>query len=182
VAVLPIVTYGHDVLKRQAGKVGKIDARVRRLAGDMLETLHQSKGVGLAAPQVGESLMLFVVNGESAFAETVHEKDDLVVINPVIREAEGSVTYEEGCLSVPQIRLNIERAETLTLEYTDLEGKKHSERAEGLFAEVVQHETDHLNGILIIDKISVLKRKLLYQKKLDEIKKKTLAEKQEATA
>jgi peptide deformylase len=173
-AILPIVTYGHDVLKSKARPVKKIDERIRALAGDMSETMHHFKGVGLAAPQVGEPLAMFVASGAAISADEESPHADLVAINPVVKNTAGSVKLEEGCLSIPQIRLDVERAESLTLEYTDLEGVRHTIQTAGLLAEVVQHETDHLNGMLIIDKISALKRKLLYQKKLEEIKKKTM--------
>jgi peptide deformylase len=171
-ALLTIVTYGSEILKTKAKAIPKVDGMVRTLARDMCETLHVSSGLGLAAPQVNKSLSLFVVNAGSVFEEEGEDQEDLVIINPVIKKMQGSVKLEEGCLSVPGIKLVIERAESLVLEYIDINGKPKKLDANGLFAQVIQHETDHLNGVLIVDRISALKRKLLYKKRLDEIEKK----------
>lgn len=179
-ALLTIVTYGNSVLKTKAKPVPKVDGAVRALSKDMIETLHAASGLGLAAPQVNKSLSLFVVNGPSVFEEEGETRDDLVIINPVIKKQQGSVKLEEGCLSVPGIKLVIERAESLVLEYIDINGKARKAEANGLFAQVIQHETDHLNGILFVDRISALKRKLLYKKRLDEIEKKAQEELSEA--
>ena len=140
--VLKIVTAGNPVLKKIALEVTKVDKRLRKLLDDMAETMYETDGVGIAAPQVGESIRAVVVDvGEKRF--------DL--INPVITYSEGSVVDTEGCLSCPELFGEVERAEKIRVEYTNRFNKRKFLEADGLLARCIQHEVDHLNGRLFID-------------------------------
>lgn len=147
-----ILTYPADVLRETAKDVKNIDGRVVALAEDMAETMYLSRGVGLAAPQVGESLNLIVVD----------IGDDLIELyNPRIVSSEDTYLAQEGCLSVPEIMLEIERAEKIVVQGIDRDGKDIMLEAEELLARVFQHEIDHLKGTLIIDHISKIHRQLI---------------------
>ena len=140
--ILEIKTAGDPVLKKIATEVTKIDKRLRKLLDDMAETMYETDGVGIAAPQVGESIRAVVVDvGEKRF--------DL--INPVITYSEGSVVDTEGCLSCPELFGEVERAEKIRVEYTNRFNKRKFLEADGLLARCIQHEVDHLNGRLFID-------------------------------
>ena len=140
--VLKIVTAGNPVLKKIALEVTKVDKRLRKLLDDMAETMYETDGVGIAAPQVGESIRAVVVDvGEKRF--------DL--INPVITYSEGSVVDTECCLSCPELFGEVERAEKIRVEYTNRFNKRKFLEADGLLARCIQHEVDHLNGRLFID-------------------------------
>lgn len=157
-AVSPIVVYGHPALRGKARAIETIDESVRKLARDMIETMEAAEGIGLAAPQVGETVAMCVVDhgmieeGEAPRA----------YLNPVIVE-DGSETstLEEGCLSIPDIREDVTRPEAIRFQYMTLDGVSHEEEIDGMLARVLQHEIDHLNGVLFVDRISPLKRKLL---------------------
>ncbi|OGD22512.1 MAG: peptide deformylase [Candidatus Aminicenantes bacterium RBG_13_64_14] len=159
-AIREILIIGHPMLVKKAEPVERVDADIVRLAGDMVETLHAAPGLGLAAPQVGESKRLIVVDltvGES--------KDDLIVlVNPELISKEGEVICEEGCLSVPDIREKVARPYRVTVSGLDLEGQTVEVDAEDLLARVLCHEIDHLDGILFVEKLSPLKRKLIRKK------------------
>lgn len=162
---LPILQYGDPVLRAKGKPVGKIDNRIRELATNMLETMHDANGVGLAAQQVGEALQLTVLdvsevedrpstlslNGEDVDPRA---KMPLILINPEITLGEATDIGTEGCLSFPEITAEIERAETVVARAETLEGKKIEIEATGLLARAIQHEVDHLNGILFIDRMS----------------------------
>ncbi len=150
-AVLKVRKYGDPVLRRRAVPVGEITPEIRRMVDDMIETMYDEVGIGLAAPQVGISLRLMVVG---------HEKsgDARAVVNPVIAEQGGEVTAEEGCLSLPGIFAPVTRAEWVRLEGQDLEGQPVSIKARGLAARVFQHEMDHLDGVLFIDRLDPMTR------------------------
>lgn len=152
-----ICKYGDEVLKVKAAEVSDITGRIVDLAAAMTRTMHQAPGIGLAAPQVGESLQLITVD------LSVGENPDelLIVINPRIVEAEGYEVSEEGCLSVPGYSLPIKRSARISLRGTLLDGRDLSAEFEGLQARVLQHEIDHLNGVLIVDRLSSLKRTLI---------------------
>ena len=145
---------------------------IRALAQDMIEVMYDEPGIGLAAPQVGASIRMFVIDTEWTDEEIGPHPS--VVLNPVISDREGRITWDEGCLSVPDYNALVERDAAITLRGMDLEGKPIEERAEGLRAVCIQHEVDHLDGVLFIDRISRLKRSL-YTKK----RKKQLAEEQD---
>ena len=146
-ANLKILHYPDPRLRQAAKPVTAFDADLAALVGKMFVLMHEDKGVGLAAPQVGVSLRLFVWN------ETGEPADDRVAVNPALAEADGSECGEEGCLSLPKIRADIERALTLTLNAQDVHGKPFQTRAEGFEARIWQHEFDHLNGVMIIDRM-----------------------------
>ena len=159
-AVRDIVIYGQAILRMQPRSVEAIDASVQTLIDDMIETMQDAEGIGLSAPQVGESLSLCVVNLGLIVDGAMPQE----YINPVILQQDGKTTMEEGCLSIPDIREDVERSETTTVRYQDAAGQQHEEECDGLLARVLQHELDHLNGILFIDRISPIKRKLLAKK------------------
>jgi peptide deformylase len=159
-AVREILIIGHPTLVKKAEPVDRIDADIVRLAGDMVETVHAAPGIGLAAPQVGVSKRLIVVD-----LSVGENKDDLIVlVNPKIVAKEGEVTCEEGCLSVPDIREKIARPYRVTVRGVDLDGQTVEVDAEDLLARVLCHEIDHLEGILFVEKLSPLKRKLIRKK------------------
>ena len=155
-----IVIYGDPVLRKQAEPVIEIDDTLKELIADMIETMVEAEGIGLAAPQVGESVAVCVVNME-LIDQTLEPK---AFINPVVLDDAGQISMEEGCLSIPEIRDDILRPESITVTYQDEAGVEHTEKCEGMLARVLQHEIDHLNGILFIDRLGPMKRKLLTKK------------------
>jgi peptide deformylase len=166
VSVLPIYTYGQQVLKKKARLVRAVDERLRRFAGDMMETMYNSHGIGLAANQVGTLERMIVVDVSDMeemkdLPEGAPGKTPLVLLNPEVISEEGSWFMEEGCLSIPEIREEVERAEKIRLHYRDLEFAERELDAEGMLGRVLLHEIDHLNGILFIDRLNLVKRKLL---------------------
>lgn len=141
--LLPVKIYPDKILRRQSAKIKKIDKKIKRLILDMGKTMLVNEGVGLAAPQVGESIRLIVVNTKDG---------PLALINPKItRRSWSKELGEEGCLSLPDFRANIKRSKKINVIYLDKDATKIKIKAEGLLARVIQHEVDHLNGILIID-------------------------------
>ncbi len=151
-------------LKQVSQPVAEITDEIRQLAAEMCEIMYDEPGIGLAAPQVGEALRLFVIDTEWAEEEDA-ERHPQVMINPEFIAREGRVTWEEGCLSVPNFRADVERAAHVKIRALDIDGKEIIEEADDLRAVCLQHETDHLDGILFIDRISRLKRGI-YVKKL----------------
>ncbi len=177
--ILPIVAYGSPVLKKVCSNIEKDYPNLNGLISNMKETMVNARGVGLAAPQIGEAIRLFIVdtspfsdNDEFSKEERAFLKNyKKVFINANIVKEEGNEwAFNEGCLSIPNINEDVFRNETLTIEYVDENFKKHSETLSGLAARVVQHEYDHIEGILFTDKLSSLKKRLL-KKKLDNISK-----------
>lgn len=160
-AKLPIVTLPDPILRKLSTPVERIDDELRQLADDMLETMYAAPGVGLAAIQVGVPRRLVVLD----VADEDEPRQPLVMFNPEI-VALGSQTrlHEEGCLSIPDFRIEIERPSSLTLRYIDREGEPREMDAEGLLATAVQHEINHLDGKLIIDFLSPLKRDMVVRK------------------
>ena len=138
------------------------------LAKDMLDVMYDEPGIGLAAPQVGETIRLIVVDTE--WNEEGAEKSPLVLVNPEIVQREGKLTWTEGCLSVPDFQAEVERAEQVRLLATDLDGQELVIDAEGLQAVCFQHEVDHLDGILFIDRISRLKREMYVRKRKKQLR------------
>lgn len=160
-AVLPIRKYGDPVLRQKARPQTAFDEALRALAADMIETMQAAGGIGLAANQVGLPHALCVVE-VSLVEEGAAPR---AFVNPEIVQTPGDlVTMEEGCLSIPDINEDVERNERITLRFHDLEGNPHEEEFEGVFARVLQHEIDHLNGIFFVDRLSALKRRLLKKK------------------
>ncbi|HEU5153304.1 MAG TPA: peptide deformylase [Gemmatimonadales bacterium] len=154
-SLLPLHLLGSPVLRERSAEVSAVDEEVRQFVDDLFETMHAAKGVGLAANQVGVARRVAVV-------ETEEEK--LVLINPVILDAEGRDTAEEGCLSIPKVYADVTRPEKVVLEATDRDGNRYTKTLDGLAARAVQHEIDHLDGILFVDHLGLLKRKRILSK------------------
>ena len=173
--ILPIVAYGDPVLKKRAEEIDDQYPRLDELIGNMFETMYQAHGVGLAAPQIGLSIRLFVVDA-SPFADGEDGDPSCqdfkrVFINPIIFDESGKEWgFEEGCLSIPQIREEVYRKPKLKIEYYDENWVLYEEELDGFPARVVQHEYDHIEGILFTDHLKPLKRTLL-QSKLGDISK-----------
>ncbi|MBM4165892.1 MAG: peptide deformylase [Ignavibacteria bacterium] len=148
-ALLPIYTYGTNILRKKAKPIDEITDEVITLVRNMFETMHNASGVGLAANQVGVLQRVLVV--DISEMEGYENEQPLVMINPEIMFREGNCAIEEGCLSIPGIRGNITRSETITVTYLDLNGKEKILKTDGMIARVVLHEIDHLNGVLFID-------------------------------
>ena len=161
-ALREVLQFPDPRLKRVSEPIEEVTSDLRDLAHDMCEVMYDEPGIGLAAPQVGEAVRLIVVDTE--WTDDDAERNPLVVLNPVLSKTEGKVTWNEGCLSVPDFTADVERFEKLTLTGTDLDGNPIEEQAEGLRAVCFQHEVDHLDGVLFIDRISRLKR-MMYTKK-----------------
>lgn len=161
--IYPIVVYGDPVLKRHGRDLEEGEIDVKQLSEDLFETMEAANGIGLAAPQIGMSIRMFVVDG-TLIEEDEEDMSDFrkVFINPEIIEETGDEwAFEEGCLSIPEIREEIERQEKLRIHYFDENWEEHEEDYEGLKARIIQHEYDHIEGILFTDHLSPLKRKLL---------------------
>lgn len=159
-AVLNILKLGHPILVKKAEPILKIDDGVRRLAEDMIETMHAAPGLGLSAPQVNVSRRLITVDlsvGEK-------EGEAIVLINPEILEQEGKVVRDEGCLSVPEVFEKVARPQKVKVKGLDLDGRERTIEATDLMARVLCHEVDHINGKLFIEWLSPLKRNLIKKK------------------
>jgi peptide deformylase len=154
---LHICKFGEDILQLRAKNITNIDEKIVKLAEAMRKTMYTSNGIGLAAPQIGKSIRLAVV--DISFGENPDEL--LVLINPEIIGAEGIEAGNEGCLSVPGITLPVNRKTSVHLKAIDLQGNEINREFEGLKARVMQHEVDHLNGTLILDRVSSLKRQFV---------------------
>ena len=177
--VLPIVAYGHTVLRKVAHEIDGQYPNLPKLIEDMWETMYASNGVGLAAPQVNRDIRLFVMDSAQIFANKDEEDETYpdapgikqAFINPKVVELHGDDwAYNEGCLSIPKVREDIKRAEEVTLSYQDEDFKKHTKKFNGITARIILHEYDHIEGKLFIDYLSHLKKKLL-KRKLDDISK-----------
>jgi peptide deformylase len=177
--ILPIVAYGDPVLRKLAVDIAADYPELEKLISNMKETMYNASGVGLAAPQIGKAIRLFLIDA-SPFAddEELSKKDrealknfNKVFINAKIIEEEGEEwIFNEGCLSIPDVREDVVRKPKITIEYLDEAFEKHTETLDGLSARVFQHEYDHIEGILFTDKLSTLKKRLL-KKKLENISK-----------
>lgn len=178
--ILPIVAYGDPVLKKVGDEIDKNYSGLTELLENMWETMYAASGVGLAAPQIGKSIRLFIVDA-SPFADNEEDEPDLkakglenfkkVFINPIIEEETGeNWAFNEGCLSIPKIREEVYRKEKITITYYDENFEFHEATYDGYAARVIQHEYDHIEGILFTDHLAPLKRKLL-TKKLTNISK-----------
>jgi len=171
--IRPIVAYGATVLKKKSENISEEYPNLSKLIEDMWETMYASKGVGLAAPQIGLSVRIFVIDTkpfasddelDPAEAKTL-EFFKKVFINPQIIKEEGdSWSFNEGCLSIPEVRDDVNRKEKITIQYRDEKFKLHTKILDGLAARVVQHEYDHIEGILFTDHLSSLKKRLIKNK------------------
>ena len=159
-ALREILEYPDPRLREVAKPVAAVDAEIQKLVEDMAETMYAAPGVGLSAPQIGVTLRIFVID-----IATEDEPSDLhVFINPEIVETSGTQTWNEGCLSFPGVSEEIKRAEHVKVRALDAKGKRFELEAEGLLAVAIQHENDHLNGVLMIDKLSALKKRMMGRK------------------
>ncbi len=166
---LEVLKYPDPRLREKSEKVTDFGARLKKLSEDMLATMYAERGIGLAAPQVGELLQMLVIDcrpkDEANARYKIEEMTELeqkidqplVILNPVIIKREGKTTYEEGCLSVPTFFDNVDRATWIELQYQDIQGNNKKLQTDGLLAIVIQHEMDHLEGTLFIDHLSFLK-------------------------
>lgn len=162
----PIHNYGDPVLREEAQPITDVDATIRTLAADMIETMHAQSGIGLAAQQVGETHAICVIDlprelDTDEQEQPANEPVDMpmVLLNPtIVADGEETWSREEGCLSFPEILGRIERPWTIRLRYMDLEGETQEKEFHGMLARVMQHEIDHLNGVLFIDRMSHVKR------------------------
>lgn len=178
--ILPIVAYGDPVLKREGAEIDENYPNLLKLIEDMFETMYAASGVGLAAPQIGKSIRLFIVDASPFANEDDEEIDEKAVglenfkkvfINPIIEEENGEDwAFQEGCLSIPGIREDVYRQEKINISYYDENFKFHEEEFTGYAARVIQHEYDHVDGILFTDHLPPLKKRLL-TKKLKNISK-----------
>lgn len=157
-------TFGDEVLRAKAQPVGEVTDDIRQLARDMLATMYASRGVGLAAEQVGRTERICVIDvpvdaeKEECRVANAGIAMPLVLVDPEILESAGQQRDEEGCLSFPGICVSITRADQVTLRYTDLEGQRRTITVRGLLARAVQHEVDHLDGVLLVDRMSAIQR------------------------
>ena len=158
--IYPIVKFGDPVLEKPAAPISVFDDELRKLAEDMFESMYAAHGVGLAAPQIGISKRIAVI--DVTFKEDPDAK--IVLVNPEIVHTEGRITSNEGCLSLPDFRENVTRARKVTARAQDLHGKQIEVSGEDLLARALLHETDHLNGRLYISHISALKRDMMRRK------------------
>ncbi len=172
--ILPIYAYGHPVLKKVGEEIQKDFPGLNELIDNMWDTMYHAKGVGLAAPQIGMSIRLFIVDTEQINKEEDENKIEgikKVFINPSIISETGSAwSYEEGCLSIPNILGDVERLDKVEIQYFDEHFIQQHSIYDGINARVIQHEFDHIEGKLFIEKLSPLKKKLI-SRKLDNIKK-----------
>jgi len=160
-AVLPILKIPDPVLRKKAKPVERVDAELRRLMDDMLATMYEAPGIGLAAPQVGVLRRLIVMDP----AKDEAPKSPIVMVNPEILErSEEMRVHDEGCLSIPDFTAEIERPAKTRVSYIDPQGNKQEAKLEGIWSTLVQHEIDHLNGVLFIDYLSRLKRDMVVRK------------------
>ena len=161
-SILKIYEYPDPVLRKKTVKVTAFDEELTTLVEDMADTMYNAPGIGLAAPQIGRSVKLIVVD---TTVQIDGEKEYMSMVNPEIITHEGIQLDEEGCLSVPELTANVKRYKRITVSYQNLEGHTQEFSSEGRFSVVLQHEIDHLNGILFLDHLSSLKRGL-YKKKV----------------
>jgi len=172
-AVLPIITAPDKRLKVKSDPVGNVDAELAALMDDMLETMYLAPGVGLAAPQVGVTKRIIVVD----VGKTEEEREPFRMANPeVIWESEDWSVYEEGCLSLPEYYADVERPEQVRIKYIDQTNTEHELEAEGLLATCIQHEIDHLEGVLFVDHLTSIKRGMILRKLQKAKKMKASAE------
>ncbi len=162
-SILPVYVYNHPVLKQKAIHITELTPEIKAFIEQMFETMYNANGIGLAANQVGSSLPIFTLDITGAEDDTKHERK--VFINPVIVTfSEEKGEYEEGCLSVPDLRDYVNRPLSITVSYRDGNFNEVTENLDGLIARVVQHETDHLNGIYFFERLSSIRRTLLSSK------------------
>lgn len=168
--ILPVYAYGTDILRAKTQEIESSLEGLAELIDNMWETMYHAEGVGLAAPQIGQNIRLFIVDTEQISKDDQKSGIKKVFINPTVIEETGEdYSYEEGCLSIPHIRADVTRPERVKIKYLDTDFKEYTEIFDGFDARVIQHEYDHIEGILFVDRLKPLKKKLL-KKKLSLIK------------
>lgn len=168
--ILPVYAYGQSVLRKQTEELNQEDESLQELIDNMFETMYASNGIGLAAPQIGQSKRLFIVDG-SEIEGIQPEGFKEVFINPIILDEFGDEwDFEEGCLSIPDVRAYVKRKGELTIRYFDRDWNEHEKSFDGMAARIIQHEYDHIEGVLFTDRIGPLKRNML-KRRLDNISK-----------
>ncbi len=172
--ILPIYAYGQPVLKRKAENIDQDHPGLEQLIADMWETMYHAEGIGLAAPQIGESIRLFIIDTNILNKEKEGEEKKgikRVFINAqIIEEIGDEWAYEEGCLSIPEVRGDVERPEQVTLRYLDENFEEHTETFTGMNARVIQHEYDHIDGVLFIEHLKPIKKRLI-KRRLENVRK-----------
>ncbi len=171
-ALREVLQFPDKRLREKSAPVGAITDEIRTLAEDMLDVIYDEPGIGRAAPQVGERIRLVVV--DTQWNEEGGERNPLVLVNPVITERSGSLSWNEGCLSVPDFQADVERSEFVHLSAKDLDGNSLEIDAEGIQSVCFQHELDHLDGILFIDRISRLKREIYARRRKKQLRQEEL--------
>ncbi len=169
--ILPVIAYGDPVLKKMGEEISKDYPGLNDLIDNMFETMYNAHGVGLAAPQIGKSLRLFIIDADP-FSEDEPELEGFkeVFINPVITKEEGEEwLFNEGCLSIPEVREDVSRKAVIHVEYYNSNFEKQTKTFKGLAARIIQHEYDHVEGVLFTDLLSPLRKKLI-SKRLDNIR------------
>jgi peptide deformylase len=170
-SIKPLIILPDPVLRQVSKPIERVDVDLKRLADDMLETMYDAPGIGLAAIQIGVPRRMLVID----VSREGEEKQPQVFINPeIIKSSDERSVYEEGCLSIPDYYAEVERPAVVTVRYLDREGKEQTAEADGLLATCLQHEIDHLNGVLFIDHISRLKREMVIKKFTKAAKSKVL--------
>ncbi len=174
-AIRDIILYPDDVLQKECEPVDEIDDSIRELVDDMIETMYHARGIGLAAPQIGVLKRITVIDPTAG-----EEEDNLhVFINPEIIEAEGRITWEEGCLSIPGVYENVDRAARIKVRALDRNGDPFEIEASDLLSVCIQHEIDHLDGVLFLEHLSRLKRRIVLKKYKKHLKRIEQADEEE---
>ena len=168
-SVLEVVHYGDPILRKKCNSV-KDFSKLESLLNDMFDTMYEENGIGLAANQVGFDMNLFIID----ISGIEEDEKTRVFINGEIINSEGESWFEEGCLSIPDIRLNVKRPDIIKFKYQDENGQEHEEDFDGLLARAIQHEVDHLNGVFIVDRVSK-SEKMSVAKELKDIEKNSFA-------
>jgi peptide deformylase len=165
---LEVLQFPDPLLKRTSTPVEGVDDALRALAAEMIQVMYDEPGIGLAAPQVGHAIRMVVM--DTGWNEEGAERNPAVILNPEIVSREGTILWEEGCLSVPDFTADVERSEHIVVRYRNLDGNEVTEDIAGLRAVCFQHEIDHLDGILFIDRISRLKRSLYVKRRKKQLR------------
>jgi len=168
--ILPIYAYGQPVLKKRAEEIDANYEALDKLIEDMWETMYNAKGIGLAAPQIGRAIRIFLVDSEQLESEEQVGIKKVFINAEIVSEAGEEWVYEEGCLSIPKLTGDVERQESVTIRYQDEHFVEHTETYDGMNARVIQHEYDHIDGVLFTERLKPLKRRLI-TRKLDNIRK-----------
>lgn len=159
--IYPIVVYGDPVLKKRGADIVQGEIDVKQLSEDMFETMESAHGIGLAAPQIGKSIRMFVVDGSPLEEEDMADFRKVFINPEIIEEAGDEWAFEEGCLSIPNIREDVSRQEEITIRYFDENWVEHEDTFDGMKARIIQHEYDHIEGVLFTDYLSPLKKRML---------------------